>query len=51
MSQANIEKGKHGKFDEFEDKANTLEQKFDEVVDTSEHKFAIVDEQVIFQKS
>jgi len=37
--QSNIEKGKHGKLEEFEKKAETLEDKFDEAIDTGEKKF------------
>ena len=32
-----------GKLDEFEKKVNALEEKFDEVIDTSEKKFEIVE--------
>lgn len=41
--QSNIEKGKLGKLDEYERKVATLEEKFDEAIDTSEKKFDIVD--------
>jgi len=40
---SNIERGKLGKIDEYERKVATLEEKFDEAVDTSEKKFEIVD--------
>lgn len=43
--QQNIERGKHGKLEEFEAKSTSLEQKFDEAIDTGESKFQIVDEQ------
>ena len=44
--QHNIEKVKLGKLDEYERKVCTLEEKFDEAIDTSEKKFEIVDTQV-----
>jgi hypothetical protein len=35
-----------GKLEEYEKKVGTLEEKFDEAIDTSEKKFEIVDSQV-----
>jgi len=43
---SNIEKGRMGKSEEYEKKVGTLEEKFDEAIDTSEKKFEMVDGQL-----